>query len=72
MPVKQLDLQVPRHLIFGFLGPNGASKRTTIRLLLGLAKPTDGSATIFGHALYHRQPCQPQACWLPGPGPALL
>jgi ABC-2 type transport system ATP-binding protein len=46
--LQPLDLQVARHSIFGFLGPNGAGKSTTIKLLLGLAKPTGGSATIFG------------------------
>jgi ABC-2 type transport system ATP-binding protein len=39
---------VARHSIFGFLGPNGAGKSTTIKLLLGLARPSGGSATIFG------------------------
>jgi ABC-2 type transport system ATP-binding protein len=46
--LQPLDLQVARHSIFGFLGPNGAGKSTTIKLLLGLAKPTGGSATLFG------------------------
>jgi ABC-2 type transport system ATP-binding protein len=46
--LQPLDLHVARHSIFGFLGPNGAGKSTTIKLLLGLAKPTGGSATIFG------------------------
>ncbi|MEO7908963.1 MAG: ABC transporter ATP-binding protein [Roseiflexaceae bacterium] len=46
--LQPLDLHVPRNSIFGFLGPNGAGKSTTIKLLLGLAKPTGGSATIFG------------------------
>ena len=34
--------------VFGFLGPNGAGESTTIRLLLGLIRPTAGSAKIFG------------------------
>jgi ABC-2 type transport system ATP-binding protein len=46
--LEALDLDVPRHSIFGFLGPNGAGKTTTIKLLLGLARPTAGTATLFG------------------------
>ena len=46
--VRSLDLRVPRHSIFGFLGPNGAGKTTVIRLLLGLARPTAGTAKVFG------------------------
>ncbi|MEO3926811.1 ABC transporter ATP-binding protein [Micromonosporaceae bacterium B7E4] len=42
-----LDLSVPAGEVFGFLGPNGAGKSTTIRLLLGLARPTGGRAWIF-------------------------
>lgn len=43
-----LDLKVPKNSIFAFLGPNGAGKTTTIKLLLGLTKPTSGSATVLG------------------------
>jgi len=46
--LTNLDLEVRRNSIFGFLGPNGAGKTTTIKLLLGLARPTAGSATLFG------------------------
>ena len=46
--LQDLNLEVPTHSIFGFLGPNGAGKSTTIKLLLGLARPTGGTATIFG------------------------
>lgn len=46
--LKSLDLKVAPHSIFGFLGPNGAGKTTTIKLLLGLIKPTSGTATLFG------------------------
>jgi ABC-2 type transport system ATP-binding protein len=43
-----LTLEVPAGEVFGFLGPNGAGKSTTIRLLLGLARPSAGRARIFG------------------------
>ena len=44
----ELDLQVEPQEVFGFLGPNGAGKSTTIRCLMGLIRPTSGSAHIFG------------------------
>lgn len=43
-----LDLEVERGEVFGYLGPNGAGKSTTIRLLLGLIRPTRGRAALFG------------------------
>ncbi|MEI6407672.1 MAG: ABC transporter ATP-binding protein [Actinomycetes bacterium] len=46
--VKNLNLDISEGQVFGFLGPNGAGKTTTIRLMLGLLKPTSGSAEIFG------------------------
>ena len=46
--LKSLNLSVRQNSIFGFLGPNGAGKTTTIKLLLGLARPTGGSASVFG------------------------
>ncbi len=46
--LRSLDLQVRQNSIFGFLGPNGAGKTTTIKLLLGLIRPTAGSASVFG------------------------
>ena len=46
--LQSLDLKVPKNSIFGFLGPNGAGKTTTIKLLLGLSRPTSGSACVFG------------------------
>ncbi|MAG37724.1 MAG: multidrug ABC transporter ATP-binding protein [Dehalococcoidia bacterium] len=47
--LQDLDLTVRQHSICGFLGPNGAGKTTTIKLLLGLTRPTRGTATVFGH-----------------------
>ncbi len=46
--LKSLDLKVHQNSIFGFLGPNGAGKTTTIKLMLGLTRPTAGTAAIFG------------------------
>src|SRR6266849_732397 len=46
--VDQLNLEVKRGDVFGFLGPNGSGKTTTIRMLLGLLRPTSGTAQLFG------------------------
>jgi polyether ionophore transport system ATP-binding protein len=43
-----LELMVERGEVYGYLGPNGAGKTTTIRLLLGLLRPSDGRAELFG------------------------
>ena len=43
-----LDLQVEAQEVFGYLGPNGSGKTTTIRLLMGMIRPTSGSAYVFG------------------------
>ncbi len=43
-----LDLQVSQQEVFGYLGPNGSGKTTTIRLLMGMIRPTTGSAHVFG------------------------
>ncbi|MDM5188111.1 ABC transporter ATP-binding protein [Bacillus sp. DX4.1] len=49
--VHNVDLKIPKGEIYGFLGPNGAGKTTSIRMLLGLIKPTQGSVTIFNQDL---------------------
>jgi ABC-2 type transport system ATP-binding protein len=52
--VNDLHLQVMRGDVFGFLGPNGSGKTTTIRMLLGLIRPTAGRAVLFGmDTTYH-------------------
>lgn len=47
--VDHLTLKIPRGMVFGFLGPNGSGKTTTIRMLLGLLEPTSGSAKVLGY-----------------------
>src|SRR6476646_2355118 len=46
--VDALSFELDAGTVTGFLGPNGAGKTTTLRMLLGLAKPTAGSALVFG------------------------
>ena len=48
MRVKQLNLSVPEGAVYGFLFPNGAGKSTTLKMVLGLARPTAGEITVFG------------------------
>ena len=48
LAVNDLSFNIESGTITGFLGPNGAGKSTTLRMLLGLAKPTSGHATLFG------------------------
>jgi ABC-type multidrug transport system ATPase subunit len=47
--VSGIDVTVPRGAVFGFLGPNGSGKTTTIRMMLGLAAPTSGTIRVLGH-----------------------
>lgn len=47
--VNRLDLNVPRSLVYGFLGPNGSGKTTAIRMLCGLLTPTEGEAQVLGY-----------------------
>ena len=49
--VNHLDLTVPEGAVYGFLGPNGAGKSTTLKLLLGLARPTAGEIAVFGRPM---------------------
>ncbi|AEI12885.1 ABC transporter related protein [Cellulomonas gilvus ATCC 13127] len=54
--VEGLDLDVPAGGVHGFLGPNGSGKTTTIRMLLGLARPDSGRMHIFGVPVPERLP----------------
>ena len=54
MRVKQLNLSVPEGAVYGFLGPNGAGKSTTLKMVLGLARPTAGEITVFGKPVNSR------------------
>jgi ABC-2 type transport system ATP-binding protein len=49
--IRDLDLTVPSGSIYGFLGPNGSGKTSTIRLLMGMAKPLSGEITLLGREL---------------------
>jgi ABC-2 type transport system ATP-binding protein len=46
--IENISFTVEQGEVFGFIGPNGAGKSTTIRTLMGLLKPSNGGASIFG------------------------
>jgi len=47
--VNRLDLEIPKGEVFGLVGPDGAGKTTTLRMLCGLVDPTEGEAHVAGH-----------------------
>ncbi|MCQ4209910.1 ABC transporter ATP-binding protein [Streptomyces longispororuber] len=51
LAVDRLSLTVPEGAVFGFLGPNGSGKTTTIRMLMGLIEPTSGAAEVLGRPM---------------------
>ena len=51
-----VNLSVPQGALFGFLGPNGAGKTTAIRVLLGLLRPTSGTARVLGREAWSDSP----------------
>ena len=65
--VKGLDLVVRRGTVFGYLGPNGAGKTTTLRMLVGLLRPTSGSASVLGRDVVRERDAMQRAVgYLPG------
>jgi ABC-type multidrug transport system ATPase subunit len=52
--VNAVDLEVPAGAVYGFLGPNGSGKTTTIRMLLGLVRPTSGEISMLGMSMPER------------------
>jgi ABC-2 type transport system ATP-binding protein len=46
--VSALDLEIPRGVIYGLLGPNGSGKTTTIRMIMGILRPDEGTVALFG------------------------
>ncbi len=54
--VDGVDLAVPHGAVYGFLGPNGSGKTTTIRMLLGLVSPTTGGVALLGAPIPRRAP----------------
>lgn len=52
--VKDLDLKVPEGVVYGFLGPNGAGKSTTMKMILGLIRPTAGAIAVFGQTVNNK------------------
>ena len=49
--VDRVDLSIPRARIYGFLGPNGSGKTTTIRMLCGLLRPSEGRVEVLGYEM---------------------
>ena len=63
--VDSLDLAVPDGTVYGFLGPNGSGKTTTMRMLTGLTTPTSGTATVAGVSVTDREALRTHIGYLP-------
>ena len=64
--LRDVDLEIPVHSIYGFLGPNGAGKSTTMKIVMGLLRPSGGRAAVFGHDVRRSGPAaRAQVGYLP-------
>jgi ABC-2 type transport system ATP-binding protein len=54
--IRGVDLSVPKGTVFGALGPNGSGKSTTVRMILGLGRPDEGTVRLFGRAFSDHGP----------------
>jgi ABC-2 type transport system ATP-binding protein len=68
LAVDEVSLSVRRGEVYGFLGPNGAGKTTTLRMLLGLVRPTSGTARVLGHHPGHPRAVAGVGALVEGPG----
>lgn len=66
--VDRVSMTVRRSEVYGFLGPNGAGKTTTLRMLLGLVRPTSGTASILGRPAGRPHPDLRVGALIEGPG----
>jgi ABC-2 type transport system ATP-binding protein len=66
--VNRVALSVRRGEVYGFLGPNGAGKTTTLRMLVGLVRPTAGSATVLGKPPGHPEALARTGVLIESPG----
>ena len=68
LAVDEVSLSVRHGEVYGFLGPNGAGKTTTLRMLLGLVRPTSGTARVLGHRPGHPRAVAGVGALVEGPG----
>jgi ABC-type multidrug transport system ATPase subunit len=68
LAVDDVSMTVRRGEVYGFLGPNGAGKTTTLRMMLGLIRPTAGSASVLGRPAGHSQVIERVGALIEGPG----